>query len=130
MGTTVSSLASDYICFPEKSAKQLYIDKKYCSTSLNECIQEKDIQKETILLLEQKEELRQAEMIDLIPSENFASDEVLMALGSCLTNKYSEGYSGKRYYQGNKFIDEIETFRHSINEISINPNLAPNNPGW
>ena len=56
-----------------------------------------------------KEELRQAEMIDLIPSENFASDEVLMALGSCLTNKYSEGYSGKRYYQGNKFIDEIET---------------------
>ena len=55
-----------------------------------------------------KEELRQAEMIDLIPSENFASDEVLMALGSCLTNKYSEGYSGKRYYQGNKFIDEIE----------------------
>jgi len=56
-----------------------------------------------------KEELRQAEMIDLIPSENFASDEVLMALGSCLTNKYSEGYPGKRYYQGNKFIDEIET---------------------
>ena len=55
-----------------------------------------------------KEELRQAEMIDLIPSENFASDEVLMALGSCLTNKYSEGYPGKRYYQGNKFIDEIE----------------------
>jgi len=56
-----------------------------------------------------KEELRQTEMIDLIPSENFASDEVLMALGSCLTNKYSEGYPGKRYYQGNKFIDEIET---------------------
>ncbi len=55
-----------------------------------------------------QEELRQAEMIDLIPSENFASDEVKMALGSCLTNKYSEGYSGKRYYQGNKFIDEIE----------------------
>jgi len=56
-----------------------------------------------------KEELRQSEMIDLIPSENFASDEVLMALGSCLTNKYSEGYPGKRYYQGNKFIDEVET---------------------
>ena len=55
-----------------------------------------------------QEELRQTEMIDLIPSENFASDEVKMALGSCLTNKYSEGYSGKRYYQGNKFIDEIE----------------------
>ncbi len=55
-----------------------------------------------------KEEERQNEVISLIPSENFASDEVKMALGSCLTNKYAEGYPGRRYYQGNQFVDEIE----------------------
>lgn len=56
-----------------------------------------------------KEEERQRDLVHLIPSENFASDEVLMALGSCLGNKYAEGYPGKRYYQGNQFIDEIES---------------------
>jgi glycine hydroxymethyltransferase len=56
-----------------------------------------------------KEEERQKNLVHLIPSENFASDEVLMALGSCLTNKYAEGYPGKRYYQGNEFVDQIET---------------------
>ena len=55
-----------------------------------------------------KEEERQNNVVSLIPSENFASEEVQMVLGSCLTNKYAEGYPGKRYYQGNKFIDEIE----------------------
>ncbi len=56
----------------------------------------------------QKEQERQDSVVSLIPSENFASEEVKMALGSCLTNKYAEGYSGRRYYQGNKFIDEVE----------------------
>ena len=55
-----------------------------------------------------KEEKRQKELVHLIPSENFVSEEVSMALGSCLTNKYAEGYPGKRYYQGNEFIDEVE----------------------
>ncbi len=54
------------------------------------------------------ERRRQAETIDLIPSENVASPAVLAALGSELTNKYSEGYPGKRYYAGNTIIDEIE----------------------
>ena len=56
-----------------------------------------------------KETRRQTETLDLIPSENIVSKAVLEALGSSLTNKYSEGYPGKRYYGGNQFVDEIET---------------------
>jgi glycine hydroxymethyltransferase len=51
---------------------------------------------------------RQRDVIELIPSENFCSAAVLEALGSVLTNKYSEGYPGNRYYGGNEFIDVIE----------------------
>ena len=55
-----------------------------------------------------KEELRQKEHIELIASENFVSKAVLEAQGSILTNKYAEGYPGKRYYGGCEFIDKIE----------------------
>jgi glycine hydroxymethyltransferase len=51
---------------------------------------------------------RQAETIRLIPSENYVSEAVLAATGTVLTNKYSEGYSGRRYYEGQQFIDPIE----------------------
>ncbi len=51
---------------------------------------------------------RQAQTIRLIASENYVSEAVLAATGSLLTNKYSEGYSGKRYYEGQQFIDPIE----------------------
>lgn len=51
---------------------------------------------------------RQKEELEMIPSENYASASVLEALGSVLTNKYSEGYAARRYYCGNRFIDEIE----------------------
>ncbi len=51
---------------------------------------------------------RQKNMLEMIPSENYASKAVLEAVGSVLANKYSEGYPRKRYYQGNKYIDEIE----------------------
>lgn len=61
-----------------------------------------------ILQLIKAEEKRQKETISLIPSENYASDAVKKALSSSLVNKYSEGYPGKRYYQGNKIVDEIE----------------------
>ena len=55
------------------------------------------------------EEKRQAEGLELIPSENYVSKAVRDALGSVLTNKYSEGYPGKRYYGGQKYTDEVET---------------------
>ncbi len=56
----------------------------------------------------QKERKRQAEVLELIASENYVSDEVLAALGSVLTNKYAEGYPKKRYYGGNEVVDQVE----------------------
>lgn len=61
-----------------------------------------------ILDLIQKETDRQAKTIRLIASENYASPDILSALGSSLTNKYSEGYPQSRYYEGQEFIDQIE----------------------
>ena len=55
------------------------------------------------------EEQRQREGLELIPSENYVSQDVLTALGSVFTNKYSEGYPGKRYYGGQEYTDQIET---------------------
>ena len=51
---------------------------------------------------------RQEQNIELIASENYASPAVMAAQGSCLTNKYAEGYPGKRYYGGCEFVDEVE----------------------
>ena len=56
----------------------------------------------------QEEAKRQKEGIELIASENYVSEDVLKAMGSILTNKYSEGYPHKRYYGGNEYIDKIE----------------------
>jgi len=56
-----------------------------------------------------QERLRQTEGVELIASENFTSEHVLNATGSILTNKYAEGYPGKRYYGGCSVVDEIET---------------------
>ncbi len=57
----------------------------------------------------QREKERQMHGIELIASENFVSDQVLEAMGSVLTNKYAEGYPGKRYYGGCEVVDEVET---------------------
>jgi glycine hydroxymethyltransferase len=62
-----------------------------------------------IFRLIKDEERYQIESVRLIPSENYVSQAVLDATGSVLTNKYSEGYAHKRYYQGQRYIDEIET---------------------
>ena len=55
------------------------------------------------------EEIREAEGLELIPSENYVSRAVREANGSVLTNKYSEGYAGRRYYGGQEFTDVVET---------------------
>jgi len=62
----------------------------------------------TIFSLIEKEHQRQMRGIELIASENFVSDQVMAAMGSCLTNKYAEGYPGKRYYGGCQVVDEVE----------------------
>ena len=51
---------------------------------------------------------RQRHGIELIASENFTSGEVIAAMGTCLTNKYAEGYPGKRYYGGCEIVDQVE----------------------
>ncbi|MBP6913310.1 MAG: serine hydroxymethyltransferase [Candidatus Levybacteria bacterium] len=61
-----------------------------------------------IFKLIKAEDKRQKEVLEMIPSENYASSAVLEALGTSLNNKYSEGYPKKRYYQGNAVADEVE----------------------
>ena len=67
------------------------------------------MQRDTIIFdLIQKERARQERGIELIASENFVSPQVMEAMGSVLTNKYAEGYPGKRYYGGCQVVDEVE----------------------
>ena len=56
----------------------------------------------------ERELRRQQTHIELIASENFVSSAVMQAMGSHLTNKYAEGYPGKRYYGGCEFVDQVE----------------------
>lgn len=63
----------------------------------------------TFYFIEQEQE-RQANTVELIASENFVSDNVMAAVGSCLTNKYAEGYPGRRYYGGCSAVDGLETY--------------------
>ena len=66
----------------------------------------------------EKEKNRQVSGLEMIPSENYVSENVLKTMGSILTDKYSEGYPGARYYGGNEFIDEIERYTQDLaNEL-------------
>ena len=71
----------------------------------------------------QSEIKRQNETLGMIPSENFTSLDVMEAVGSPLTNKYSEGYPGKRYYPGNEFCDAIENLaiERGLKVFGLNP---------
>ncbi len=82
----------------------------------------KDADPELFALIE-KERERQEHDIELIASENFTSQAVLDCLGSCLTNKYSEGLPGKRYYGGNQYIDQIETLcqQRALKAFGLDP---------
>jgi len=70
-----------------------------------------------------QEKRRQKRELELIASENFTSKAVLECLGSCLTNKYSEGYPGTRYYGGNKVIDQVETLcqKRALEVFKLDP---------
>lgn len=67
----------------------------------------------------EKEHQRQLKGIELIASENFVSDQVMQAMGSCLTNKYAEGYPGKRYYGGCRSGRPERTNRYRQTETNI-----------
>lgn len=81
-----------------------------------------------------QEQERQANTVELIASENFVSDNVMAAVGSCLTNKYAEGYPGRRYYGGCSAVDGLETYcqqkwREVFNtdyHVSVQPHSGTN----
>ncbi|NCN06803.1 MAG: serine hydroxymethyltransferase [Candidatus Pacebacteria bacterium] len=91
-------------------------------------MQNKSPQRDEIVSLITQEEDRQIKMIGLIPSENAVSPEVSEVLSSCLSNKYAEGYPGKRYYEGNQIIDKVENLaRDRVKELFSVPyvNVQP-----
>jgi glycine hydroxymethyltransferase len=92
-----------------------------------------NVKDQKVLDLMQKELERQQDNIELIASENFVSEEVLKAAGSCLTNKYAEGYPAKRYYNGCEYHDEIEILAiqrlcqiYSCNFANVQPHSGAN----
>mmetsp|Transcript_2303 Transcript_2303/g.5902 ORF Transcript_2303/g.5902 Transcript_2303/m.5902 type:complete len:507 (+) Transcript_2303:19-1539(+) len=94
--------AEAYKRFAEDSSRKHVTWPKQLNTSLAE------VDPELFDLIE-KEKNRQWKGLELIPSENFVSQSVMEAVGSVMTNKYSEGYPGARYYGGNEFIDVAES---------------------
>jgi glycine hydroxymethyltransferase len=89
-------------------------------SSLNRPLIETD--PELCTLIEQEKKRQQSSLV-LIASENFTSKSVFDALGSVLSNKYSEGYPGARYYGGNENIDQVELLcqRRALEAFDLNP---------
>lgn len=81
----------------------------------------KDKQVEALI---KKEKTRQNKVINLIPSDNHSSKDVFEALGSCFSNKYSEGYPGHRYYGGQEFTDKLELLaqKRALEAFKLSPN--------
>ena len=78
-------------------------------------------------LIEQEHD-RQKHGLELIASENFVSDQVMAATGSVLTNKYAEGYPGKRYYGGCRVVDQVEQLAIDRAKVLLAPNMLMYNP--
>lgn len=96
-----------------------------------------DVRDTQIAKLIQAEKARQKKVVNLIASENYVSKDVLFALGSEFTNKYAEGYSGKRYYGGNIIVDKVEDlcvaralklFKLDANEWHVNTQALSGSP--
>ena len=100
------------------------VQRSFASTStgadLNKPLVETD---PTLCNLIEQEKARQRSSLVLIASENFTSKAVLDALGSVLSNKYSEGYPGARYYGGNENIDQVEILcqQRALQAFHLNP---------
>ncbi len=93
------------MCFLKFFMIKLYMLRNFLKRSFSSSLKQVDNE---LYKLIRKEHTRQKEGLELIASENFTSPAVMECLGSVLTNKYSEGLPGKRYYGGNEVIDEIE----------------------
>ena len=77
------------------------------------------------------EAARQRRNLELIASENIVSEPVMMAMGTVLTNKYAEGYSGKRYYGGCEYIDVVETIASCLAVIMpMYSHIPAHRPIW
>src|SRR5688500_2405849 len=88
--------------------KKMEINKNLFDTPLGFSMNREHTDLELFAIIEQEKQ-RQEETINLIASENYVSQAVMTATGSVLTNKYAEGYPGKRYYPGCTFVDQAET---------------------
>src|SRR5687768_8103168 len=95
-----------YFCWPEIGSQKSEVR---CQKSEIPITKYQAMQRDTqVFNIIQKELDRQRNGIELIASENFTSLQVMQAMGNVMTNKYAEGYPGRRYYGGCEFVDEVE----------------------
>jgi len=107
-------------CITKTAIRSLSSESSSSKTPLNRNLKDEDPE---LLTLIEKEKARQRNSLVLIASENFTSKAVLEALGSVLSNKYSEGYPGARYYGGNENIDQVELLcqKRALEAFQLDP---------